>query len=759
MFTEITGAIVRRSRVIMLGLALSVGVSVTTTDFGSTMERYLERGRSLFFEKKASGDVVVVAIDQPSLDRLNGWPFKRSMHGEVVRKLTALGAGKVVFDVAFDSKSQDPAEDQKLAGAMKDNPGKVGIIAVDDMVNGKMTAIPPNEDLRPHAEVLNGYIGYDIGTQVYEFPYTGVIEGEKHKSLSAFIEDAASENDTFQPDWSVDINSIPTISYADVVKGKLKKEQVQGKTFVIGATATGMGDQWITIWDKWKPGVYFHVLAAETLKAGVPKNLGGYPPLLVIGLIIIMASYIRDKLAATLSIFCGGLLVMIAAWLFQENFKIAMDVVPAEGAALVAIAFAIISSIAAKIMTTLTTNEGTSLPNLTAMKIDNPEGVTVAVRLRNYLETSSALGKDKQTELLRRARDRIKVAAGEDQVYQVDEHSFSWRTKLEGVELLDAVEGLVALFAGGIPVGGKTIDAPISVGICDTEIEIQSSVNQALLASDSAARQGLPWTKHQEEAADAEWRVSMMSQLEEGLDNGDVWVAYQPKYDLHEGKVVGAEALVRWTHPERGPIRPDHFIPALEEAGRIDKLTLHVLETAIRDFAPLNGINVAVNLSTIMLGKGKIVGAVKTYLAKYGMNPNCLTLEVTESAAMNNGNEVNELVELKELGVKISIDDYGTGQSTLTYLKKLPATELKIDQSFVRVVLNSKSDQLMISSTVSLAHELGMKVVAEGVETNEVLEALRDLDCDIIQGYYIGKPAAFNEFVMHIAKDIISNAA
>jgi EAL domain-containing protein (putative c-di-GMP-specific phosphodiesterase class I) len=743
----------------MLGVALSVGMSATTTDFGSTMERYLEKGRSLFLDKKASGDVVVVAIDQTSLDRLNGWPFKRSMHGKVVNDLMGMGADKVIFDVAFDSKSQDPREDQKLAASLQKHPGKIGLIAVDDTVNGKMVALPPNENLKPYAEVLSGYIGYDIGTQIYDFPYYGQIEGKKHYSLAAFASSTQSNDIEFHPDWSVDIDSIPTVSYADIIEGKLKKDDVQGKTFIIGATATGMGDQWITIWDKWKAGVYFHALAAETLKRGVPQDFGGYPPLVAIGFIIFLASYVRNRLAATLAIFSGGLLVMFSSWLIQDNLMVITDIVPAESAALAAIAFTGIAALAAKIMVTLTTNEGTNLPNLTAMKIDNPEGVTIAVRLRNYLDTSAALGKEKQTELLRRARDRIKVAAGEDQVYQVDEHSFSWKTKLEGVELLDAIEGLVALFAGGIPVGGKTIDAPISVGICEEAADLQASVNHALLASDSAARQGLPWTRHQAEDVDAEWRISMMSQLEKAIDDGDVWVAYQPKYDLHAGKVVGAEALVRWTHPDRGPVRPDHFIPALEEAGRIDKLTLHVLETAIRDFAPLNGISVAVNLSTIMLGKGKIVGAVKGYLAKYGMNPNFLTLEVTESAAMNNGNEVEELNELKEMGIKISIDDYGTGQSTLNYLKKLPATELKIDQSFVRVVLNSRSDQLMISSTVSLAHELGMQVVAEGVETNEILEALRGLDCDIIQGYYIGKPAAFDEFVTHVAKEIISNAA
>jgi EAL domain-containing protein (putative c-di-GMP-specific phosphodiesterase class I) len=156
---------------------------------------------------------------------------------------------------------------------------------------------------------------------------------------------------------------------------------------------------------------------------------------------------------------------------------------------------------------------------------------------------------------------------------------------------------------------------------------------------------------------------------------------------------------------------------------------------------------VAVNLSVRMLGKNRLEAPLRVLLETYEMPAGKLTLEITESASMADDQGIAELEALRAMGIKISIDDYGTGQSTLSYLKRLPASELKIDQSFVRQVLTSRSDAVLINSTIKLAHELDMLVVAEGVEDQQVLQALARMECDIIQGYYIGRPVNFEEFV------------
>jgi len=297
-----------------------------------------------------------------------------------------------------------------------------------------------------------------------------------------------------------------------------------------------------------------------------------------------------------------------------------------------------------------------------------------------------------------------------------------------------------------------TVDITLNAGFCDeVSLSVEDALPKAVMAATNAINRGVLWERYETDEDEVFWKLSILNEFEQALVRGDVWVAYQPKLDLQADAITGAEALIRWIHPERGFIRPDRFVRAIEDAGRIEKLTLYVLERAIADFAPL-GLSVAVNLSMRMLGKNRLEAPLRELLETYNMPAEKLTLEITESATMTDDNGMKELEALRALGIHISIDDYGTGQSTLSYLKLLPASELKIDQSFVRQVLTSRSDQVLINSTIKLAHELDMRVVAEGVEDAQVLAALARLECDIIQGYHIGRPVAFEEFVSKFAK-------
>jgi diguanylate cyclase len=233
---------------------------------------------------------------------------------------------------------------------------------------------------------------------------------------------------------------------------------------------------------------------------------------------------------------------------------------------------------------------------------------------------------------------------------------------------------------------------------------------------------------------------------------GEIWVAYQPKLDIRSGRVKGAEALVRWRHPTRGAIPPDHFIPALEENGRVIDLTLYVLERALADQRDWRAagidIGVAVNVSAVLPADPEFVERVEAVLQRYPDQAGALTLEVTESATMLDPTRaVAALETLAALGVQLSIDDYGTGQSTLSYLKRLPAREIKIDKGFVLALESSRADQAMVRSTIELAHELGFRVVAEGVETQSVLDLLAGYGCDIGQGWHIGRPTPNAEFL------------
>src|SRR5262249_2774167 len=222
---------------------------------------------------------------------------------------------------------------------------------------------------------------------------------------------------------------------------------------------------------------------------------------------------------------------------------------------------------------------------------------------------------------------------------------------------------------------------------------------------------------------------------------------YQPKMDLELGEPVGVEALVRWEHPVRGMLLPGEFIPVADNTALIQRLTVCVLGLALAQAKAwvTDGIwlPVAVNLSARCLIDTTFPDTVSSLLARYELPPAALRLEITESAIMaDSARALSVLRTLHDAGIRLSIDDFGTGYSSMAYLKELPVDELKVDRSFVKEMTRDTNDAVLVRSAIDLGHNLGLAVVAEGVEDNDVLEALRDLGCDIAQGYHIGRPMA-----------------
>jgi EAL domain-containing protein (putative c-di-GMP-specific phosphodiesterase class I) len=223
-------------------------------------------------------------------------------------------------------------------------------------------------------------------------------------------------------------------------------------------------------------------------------------------------------------------------------------------------------------------------------------------------------------------------------------------------------------------------------------------------------------------------------------------VHYQPKANLSTGEIVGAEALVRWTHSKLGPVAPDEFIPVAERTGLIRALTLQVLEQSLNDcraWSEASGqpMGVAVNLSAGSLLNLEFPRDVARLLREAGVAASVLTLEITESTIMADPERaITVLNDLAAMGVELAIDDFGTGYSSLSQLKRLPVTELKIDRSFVSNMAFDDNDAVIVNSTIDLGRNLGLRVVAEGVEDAETWARLALLGCDVGQGYHLSRP-------------------
>lgn len=237
----------------------------------------------------------------------------------------------------------------------------------------------------------------------------------------------------------------------------------------------------------------------------------------------------------------------------------------------------------------------------------------------------------------------------------------------------------------------------------------------------------------------------LMGDLRHAIDRNELFLEYQPKIDLPTQAITGVEALVRWQHPSRGVIPPDQFISLSEQGGLIKPLTLWVLKAALSQcHAWRQGglkFSVAVNLSARNLQDPQLPDQVARLLEAYDLGAGWLNLEITESVIMADPARAMEILnQLSKMEVRLAIDDFGTGYSSLGYLKKLPVDEIKIDKSFVKEMAVEEDDAMIVRSTIDLAHNLGLKVVAEGVETQEIWDRLTAWGCDAAQGYYISRP-------------------
>lgn len=292
------------------------------------------------------------------------------------------------------------------------------------------------------------------------------------------------------------------------------------------------------------------------------------------------------------------------------------------------------------------------------------------------------------------------------------------------------------------------------VGVCQVQanlIEPGRDLRNATIALEIARKRNRPLAFYLEEQDHyTEQRLTLMSDLRSALLRDQTQLFYQPKIRAADGKVVGLEALIRWSTPERGWIRPDEFIPLAERTDLIQVLTRWVLGRALADLALLHQegfrITLSVNLSARNLTMRGLEDYLKGLVIQHQLTPSDITLELTETAVMHEPEAgIQVLSHFRDAGFTVAVDDFGSGYSSLSYLKRMPVSEIKIDKSLVSGITTSESANVILQTTITMCHALGFYVVAEGVETAEEMARLKEMSCDLLQGYYIARPMPLEE--------------
>ena len=372
--------------------------------------------------------------------------------------------------------------------------------------------------------------------------------------------------------------------------------------------------------------------------------------------------------------------------------------------------------------------------------------------LNDFKIINDTLGHHAGDRILKKVAERIRDCADKsDTVARMGGDEFLLLTKAryeeEGLAL---AKKIVDAFHEPFIVDSHKLEISASIGIAsfpkdgDDPDQLIQKADVAMYAAKHSADHVEKYQVDQDRYSVG--RLEMLSDFRESLKrNNELILHYQPSVSLASKKVVGVEALIRWQHPKQGLLYPNEFVPVLEEVGLIRSLTRWVIEESARQMHEWakEGIDVqvSINVSTKDLLDPGFVSHLQESLQKYDLAPSRMVVEITERVLMLFTQQTaSVLQELNRHGVRISIDDFGTGYSSLQYLKEMPVSELKIDRSFVMEMMANENDAVIVRSTVDLAHNLGLKVVAEGVESRELMETLFTLGCDYAQGYYISKP-------------------
>ena len=723
--------------------------------FGEIAEDLLRAGRNSLHLHPASGSIVLVKIDDEALRQVGRWPWPRRNHAQLTDTLTRAGAKRIFFDISFFGVT-NPVDDGLFADALKRS-NRVVLAARTRRSNsaGQQEVIPlPVIANTPLASI--DWV-YNWQNAVWHIPYAMERDGRRIDSFAATLSGKSGAVDaTFIPDYSIDPKSIPAISAAKILKGRFDPALVRGRDVVVGTDSDGIGDQYFVPGTGKMGGAYVHIIGAETLKAGTPRYLG-WLPLFLASLAVAALALTRRRNAEQTLLLAGWAVLLLFGPAVLEAKLIFLDVTP--GLFVTCIIAAVIAR--RQLRQRGLVNAVSGLPNLNALRA-NREGrdqALIVARVLNYADIVAALPAEGERQLVEQIIGRLSIGSSDRVFYQGDGGIFAWFEEPRK-PFGHHIDALHAVFRNPVRAADLAVDMSISFGVeIGSGRALATRLASALVAADEAAHDGLKWKCHDPETVEnASWRLSMLSQLDAAIDKGEVWIAFQPQLDLKSRRIIGAEALARWTHPEKGPIAASEFVAAAEQHDRIGKLTDFVLEKAVAAAASINkrghDFRIAVNLSARLLIDKHLVMRVTALLARHGLDARQLTLELTETSELvDSGDSLETLNRLRDLGVEVSIDDYGTGLSTLEYLKKVPATEIKIDQSFVKGLTDNRSDRLMVHSTIGLAHSLGRKVVAEGVEQHDTLDALIEMGCDVAQGFVIGRPMSLETLLKRISSD------
>lgn len=748
-------------------ISLLVLSLVSLSGLATSADQSIRSMRSALFAQNVSDDLVIVEMDARSLQDIGQWPWPRKIHAQLIENLSAAGVSQVAMDIDFSSKS-NPVWDKEFADAIAKSEANV-ILATFRQKSSTSSAEYqenlPLPELAANAMLASVNVHPNEDGHIEHYSYAEVTGDQTRPALAALITGSNGElGKRFRIDQAIEPDSFRRLSAVDILNGTFDKSTLEGSTVLIGATAIELGDHYATPHHGILPGVLIHGLAAETLKNGRDMTvLNGYVVCAFTIIVLLLTSPLFKNRSRAAFAFYFPPVTAITLTILDfggYNFKF-FDLEIG-----LALAFLICHLLTSSIIINFRqiykekySDSRTGLPNSLALVRDagrRDVRAMAVLQITNYNDIKSVFGSEDLVAIVQSAASRLGIAVQKDDIFRTASDQLAWfAPDMKGESLDGYFETVSTFFLSPFEADDRLVRFQAHCGystVDDHDDDMLKTLTDASMAASKAAELGYRWIEFSRDMNDvARMKLTILTDVDQAIENGDIWAAYQPKLDLRSGKIKSMEALARWTHREIGEIGPDRFIPLLEREGRMADLTLYMLRRSLADLEKwaLNGneLNCSINISPQLLEDTAFVTTVAELIKDAEIHNSQITLEMTETASVDNLEAVGQvLTTIRDMGIRVSIDDYGTGQSTLSYLRGFPADEIKIDQVFIKSMCQNDRDRVMVGSTIDLAHKMGFSVVAEGVEDAHTLELLKEFGCDAVQGWHVGRPVAAQEF-------------
>lgn len=728
--------LLHRKRLKVALMAILFGLVSAVIELPLPAEDFYKAARAQLRTRPAPQDIAFIAIDDKTLAAFNREYPNRAQDSQLIDTLIASGVERVVFDRAH-AGAQAPAVDAKFVQTLERHRGRVwlGFIPEQEAMIYSSPEIAPLPAFRERANLATMLSrGSPFGLAI-SLPTLVEFDGKQEQSISAVLAGYDGPERMYRVDYAFNLATIPSYSYHDVLTGKVPASALKGKKVVIGEAYFLSEDYYFLPFDGEGrvPGAYFHVLGAHTLKQGTPIDLMWFPAMALAAGAILLQALGRRRSARPMWIATLGLL---AVTFVLDEFVIHIDIM----SALLAMAGA---GWGFRRINRKYFSADVDAMTTTAIGSDQPSAGrdVYALKIANLAELSEDWSARETGDFVNTLIAYVK-GPGEAGDVAFERDLLVWLApRMDTADLERHADGLALMLKTAISYEWQSSNGAPALGI-DTnhDLPVSLRIKKAMQAADEAAVRGLRYVIN--DAAHLEARnnrLELIRVLEHGLRDRSITVAYQPKIDLISGRIVGAETLIRWKPDGRELINAQELVLAAEAGDRINELTLVVLETALLDGKQAIALDprfkLAVNMSAKSLSDTHLLFDIMTMLGRFDFPPENLTLELTETAKLEDHRIAPQVAALKARGIGLSIDDFGTGQSNLEYIEKLPSSELKIDKRFVQQMSTSEESLAVVRATIEIAHSLGKVVVAEGVETPEIAETLRAMGCDQAQGY------------------------